>query len=269
MARICMVAAVVLASIGLPSPGSAQWLPPPPTFSVDRADGQRPDPVGEDQGLNRPLRLIFKDIGGDLVHLGSWKSAAWIGGGGLAALAVHPLDDDLVSKPGGEWGSWSNFFDPGTYIGNGLVLFGAAATTYAFGTWTDRPRAAHVGRDVLRTLAVSQVVVQGLKLAVSRERPDGSDDNSFPSGHAASTFAAAVVFQRHLGKKWAIPTYAIATYVGFSRLHENRHYLSDVVMGVGLGVASGLSTTRHATSTWVMSPVVVPGGAAVMVSLAP
>ena len=49
-----------------------------------------------------------------------------------------------------------------------------------------------------------------------------------PSGHATVTFAAATVLQQHLGYKWAIPTYLVASYVALSRLHDNRHVASDV-----------------------------------------
>jgi membrane-associated phospholipid phosphatase len=258
--------------LALPGPVPAQLVDPP--SAVDAREivpvaperAQRPEPVGDDQELNRPLRLIFKDIAGDFAGLVSWKSAAWVGGSGALALAVHPFDDELTSPPGEEWAKWSEIFDPGTYIGNFYVLAGASSATYAFGSMTNRPRAAHVGRDLLRTQVVSQLLVQGIKAAVPRDRPDLSGDNSFPSGHAASTFASAVVFQRHLGKKWAIATYSVATYVAISRMHENKHHLSDVVFGAGLGIASGYSTTRHATAQWALAPVKVPGGVALMVS---
>ena len=156
--------------------------------------------------------------------------------------------------------------DPGTYIGNFYTLIGSSSATYAIGKMTGHPRVAHVGRDLIRSQVVSQLVVQGIKAAVPRDRPDLSGDNSFPSGHAASTFASAVVFQRHLGKKWAVATYGVATYVAISRMHENKHHLSDVVFGAALGIASGYSTTRHATEKWVFTPAAVRGGAALMVS---
>ncbi len=235
-----------------------------PTAAVEAA-AQRPDKPADDQELNRPIGRIFQDIGSDLAHLATPRSLLWIGAGAAGAAAVEPLDNKVSVKPGQEWARWSEVFDPGTYIGNSLVLMGGSAFTYTFGRITDRPRAAHVGRDLLRAQVVSQIVVQSLKASVNRQRPDLSGNNSFPSGHAATTFASAVVFQRHLGLKWAIPTYLVATYVATSRLHENRHHLSDVVMGAGLGIATGMATTRHATKSWALVPTAVPGGAAVLV----
>jgi membrane-associated phospholipid phosphatase len=55
------------------------------------------------------------------------------------------------------------------------------------------------------------------------------------------TFAAATVLQRRLGYRAGIAAYAIASYVAASRLHDNRHYLSDVVFGAAMGIVIGRS----------------------------
>ena len=81
-------------------------------------------------------------------------------------------------------------------------------------------------------------IVQGIKVIVRRERPDRSSGFSFPSGHATITMAGATVLQQHLGWKAAVPTYAIAAYVAASRVHDNRHYASDVVAGAPSGSSS-------------------------------
>lgn len=270
MYRPFIVLMAIALSVGIASPASAADDPPGATPAVASAPApaaavQRPNKIADEQDLDRPLGRIFQDIGSDLAHLATPRSLLWIGAGSVGALATEPLDSKLTVAPGKEWSQWSEVFDPGAYIGNSLILMGGSAVTYTLGKATHRPRAAHVGRDLLRAQVVSQIVVQALKMSVNRERPDLSGNNSFPSGHAATTFASAVVFQRHLGLKWAIPTYLVATYVATSRLHENRHHLSDVVMGAGLGIASGMATTRHATRSWALVPTAVPGGAAIMV----
>jgi membrane-associated phospholipid phosphatase len=63
-----------------------------------------------------------------------------------------------------------------------------------------------------------------------------------------------------------VPTYSVASYVAISRLHENRHYLSDVVFGAALGIASGRTVTRHGRNSWVMLPASVPGGIEIVVA---
>jgi membrane-associated phospholipid phosphatase len=87
-----------------------------------------------------------------------------------------------------------------------------------------------------------------------------SNHLSFPSGHAAQTFAAATVLERHVGWKNAALAYAIATYVSMSRLHDNVHYLSDVTFGSAVGIIAGRTVTQHGSEYWTFLPVSVPGG---------
>ena len=88
------------------------------------------------------------------------------------------------------------------------------------------------------------VVVYVLKLAVDRTRPDG-DQYSFPSGHAASAFAGAAFLQRRYGWRLGIPAYALASFVGYTRVEANRHYTSDVVAGAAIGIAANLIFTHR------------------------
>lgn len=55
-----------------------------------------------------------------------------------------------------------------------------------------------------------------LKYLVKKERPDGSDNHSFPSMHTSVSFTGAAFIQRRYGWKWGIPAYAVATYVGWT-----------------------------------------------------
>jgi membrane-associated phospholipid phosphatase len=123
--------------------------------------------------------------------------------------------------------------------------------------------------DLLRAQAITELLVEPIKFATRRERPDGSNAQSFPSGHAAITFAAATVIERHLGWKNSIAGYTIAAYVASSRLHDNRHYLSDVIFGAAVGSIAGRTVTEHGREMWSLSPVPVPGGVALMVTRNP
>ena len=103
---------------------------------------------------------------------------------------------------------------------------------YAVGRIRNQPRVSHVGMDLIQSLVISEGLTQTLKYTTRRERPDHSGKNSFPSGHAADTFAFATALERHLGWRYAIPAYAFASYVAISRLPANRHWFSDAVFGV-------------------------------------
>ena len=117
---------------------------------------------------------------------------------------------------------------------------------------------------------MSQLWVQALKFTVQRERPDGSNDLSFPSGHAAGGFAAAAVLSRHYGWKAAIPAYIGATYIAASRVHDNKHYLSDVTFGAAMGLAGARTVVLKAGRYVVrVAPAVVRRGVALGVTLVP
>ena len=76
----------------------------------------------------------------------------------------------------------------------------------------------------------------------------------------AITFAAATVIERHLGWKKSVLGYTIASYIAASRLHDNRHYLSDVVFGAAVGSIAGRTVVHHAADYWAFVPVSLPGG---------
>lgn len=106
-----------------------------------------------------------------------------------------------------------------------------------------KSRTDFVNRTVI--LVKGQLLVMGsvglLKQATHQLRPDGSTYNSFPSGHTAQAFAAATFLSEEYKKRlpW-IPyaAYGIAGTVGALRMANNRHYISDVLFGAGLGVLS-------------------------------
>src|SRR5256885_7723557 len=113
--------------------------------------------------------------------------------------------------------------------------------------------------DLLRALIISEGLTQGLKYTTRRERPDPSGRTSFPSGHAADTFAFATALERHLGWRGAVPAYVVASYVAISRLPANRHWLSDTVFGAAVGVIAGRTVTSRETYKYPIALTVVPG----------
>ena len=99
-----------------------------------------------------------------------------------------------------------------------------------------------------------------VKVAVHRTRPDG-ESRSFPSGHAAGTFAAATVLQRHFGWKAGIPLYTAASLVSIARLQANSHYPTDLIIGGASGILCGRAGTFDLAAHRVrLSPAVAPGG---------
>jgi len=87
------------------------------------------------------------------------------------------------------------------------------------------------------------LIVEGLKASHHEMRPDGSDNKSFPSRHAAVAFSAAQFLQMKGGWEYGVPAYLAASYVGYSRVETHKHYWKDVVAGA----ATGALTTYYFT----------------------
>jgi membrane-associated phospholipid phosphatase len=204
------------------------------------------------------FRSLFTDLGHDVRHLVDPGNLMVLGVAGGAALAVHGEDVDVTRRASGSE-VIDETLDGGAFIGSGLFQFGAAFGTYVIGRTAHDRETAVLGADLFRAQLMCAGLTQGIKLAVDRPRPDGSR-YSFPSGHTSSSFATAAVLQRHYGWKVGAPAYALASYVGASRLSENMHFLSDVLFGAGIGIVSGRAVTvGHGTKTFALVPLAAPG----------
>jgi membrane-associated phospholipid phosphatase len=233
------------------------------TSAAEAADDQigkpaGPPPTPEHTGI----KATFRDLLTDFKHLPSLQNLMWVGIGAGGALAVHPADNSVNQQLIDA--SWSHkTFAAGAILGQSPTLLGAAGTIYVVGRAQGNGRLSHMGSDLIQAIAVSEAMTQGLKYSVRRERPDGSGPNSFPSGHAADTFAFATAIERHFGWKGAVPAYAFASYVALSRLHDNVHYTSDVVFGAAIGIIAGRTVTRPGHDLPIVVAA-VPGGAAIL-----
>lgn len=87
-------------------------------------------------------------------------------------------------------------------------------------------------------------VTYALKYIVKKDRPDHSDNHSFPSMHTSVSFTAASFIQRRYGWKWGIPAYLVSSYVGWSRVYGKKHDWWDVAAGAAIGIGSSYIFTR-------------------------
>ena len=85
-------------------------------------------------------------------------------------------------------------------------------------------------------------LVNGIKYTASEMRPDGSSANSWPSGHTATSFVGATMLHKEYGltrSPWfSVAGYGVATATGVMRILNNRHWISDVLSGAGIGIMS-------------------------------
>lgn len=176
-----------------------------------------------------------------------------------AAALVHPLDDNadkwVDERPKSDLTAFGQY--AGSWTAQAPLLTGMLTASAFQGCLG--PGSADMVRAELWVLGLTSA----LKFSIQRERPNHESLHvSFPSGHSASTFALATVAQRHLGWKVGVPAYGIATYTAWSRVRDNKHWISDTVFGSALGIAIGRATTSTGRqSKWLVMPSASRGGA--------
>jgi membrane-associated phospholipid phosphatase len=207
---------------------------------------------------------LIGTLSGDFRRLFSTNSvrvAAVFGSAALTAMRWDvPATREMHELPQG-------VFAGGNAAGALWTQLAAAGGTWIIGKTADRPPLAALGSELLRAQVVSQTIVQGLKRASHRTRPDATNSLSFPSGHTASAFATATVLERRFGWTVGVPAYALSSYVASARIATNKHYLSDVLIGAAIGIAAGRTVSiGSATRAYDLGIAPLPGGAAIVIT---
>ena len=184
------------------------------------------------------IRSAFSALAQDAAHLASPTPAIITLAGFTVAALVHPADDDVQghnARP-----LLGDIIDCGRVFGSKNTL--AAAASFAFvsrGTVSQRDDG--LSSNLLRSLVLANSLVAPLKFVTGRERPDGSNSRSFPSGHSANAFAIATTLARSRSPTTAFTLFGLAAIVPISRIHHRRHFVSDVVAGATLGTVAALA----------------------------
>ena len=210
-----------------------------PIEAPERPSGSNVAPSSSPTVVSTPS--LFRPLASDFKRLFSLDSARTIAYFGGSAMTVATFDQQMVRNV--ERVGAKPAFGGGQLGGTFLLHAGAGVGTYVVGRYAGHSNIASFGAEVFRAQVLSQAVVQAGKLVTQRERPDGSNYHSLPSGHSATAFATAGVIERHFGWKAGIPAYSFAAYVAASRVSFNKHHLSDVVLGAGIGVVSSRAVT--------------------------
>ena len=126
---------------------------------------------------------------------------------------------------------YTQFFGPAMVIG--LKLGGYQGRS-------DWPR---LFASAAASYGIMAAFVNGIKYTAKEMRPDGSTANSWPSGHTATSFVGATLLHKEYGLTrspwWSVAGYGVATATGVMRVLNNRHWISDVMSGAGIGIISG------------------------------
>lgn len=163
----------------------------------------------------------------------------------VASLATDGRTGDLLPNTPDQ-SKWSGRV---SQIGASYTLAGITGASYLLGRTGGNDHLKETGWLGLQTIAHTQIFVFAIKQATNRERPlthegHGSfwkGGDSFPSGHAATSFAVATVFAYEYRHHIAVPitAYTLASAVAVSRLSAQRHWVSDIFVGSSMGFLIG------------------------------
>ncbi len=176
---------------------------------------------------------------------------------------TYVFDDDIRDKLRGvRGGTLETATDVGDIIGNPFVHLGVAGVVYGGGVVAGSPKWRETGEMLGEAALLADAASFVLKQAIGRSRPSEtgdkgsfrpfqfkSDYDSMPSMHTASSFAMASVMAS-TSENYAVKAlyYSVAAFVGFSRMYQDKHWASDVVLGAAIGELCGrVVTTYHAS----------------------
>ncbi len=119
------------------------------------------------------------------------------------------------------------------YVSYAEVFIGDALGMNAKNHWFDQTK------NMAISITATTLIVHSLKYGIGKTRPDNSSNNSFPSGHTTTAFVGATVLYQEYKDANALMAYngfLFAGSTGSLRIMNNRHYLSDVLVGAGIGI---------------------------------
>jgi membrane-associated phospholipid phosphatase len=209
----------------------------------------RPEPLAAQQQDGSALRW--------------WHGAVAVGG--LSALMLLDVPAQRFAQHNRGAGS-NNVAGFVRHFGQPEVYGTISAGLIVAGLVTHHQRVAQAGGRLAVALLVAGAANQGAKLAFGRPRPEQSLDAdgfrpfsgqaAMPSGHATMAFALATALADDIHQPWAkVGLYGLATSVAWSRLNDNRHWLSDVAAGALVGITSA----KLASGRWRIFHLHPPG----------
>jgi len=216
-------------------------------------------------------QFVVSELWSDIRYLASEQDLyAVVGIVGLAPRAMKPAFDREVPEFTEMWATETGdqFFELGAGMGAAIYPVSISALCLSLGRLEPSGKIESFGSSLMRAQAINGFLTASLKGAINRTRPDGAP-YSYPSGHTSTAFTTAAVIQAHFGTKWGVPAFAAATYVGLSRLQENKHYMSDVVAGAILGSYVGFKVAGRSSGLprVAVTPTVINGSQGITLSL--
>ncbi len=277
----------------------ALWIAAIPVLAQEAPKAPPPDdardPVfyaGDTESVKPLARKLFvnilmdqKEIWTSPFHMHSGDAKWWLGfGAATAALIATDTRSATVFENSAGQVRWGNRVSK---IGASYTLIPLVAGFYGYGVLAGDPKPREVGVLGAETLLDSLIVVEILKVAARRNRPDATKDagrffkggDGWPSGHAIESWSLAslIAHEYHNTKLVQIAAYGLAGVVSTARFAAQKHYAGDIVAGGAMGWFIGRyvyqthldhSIHHHAWLTPSIVPQLEPGSKTYTVALA-
>ena len=236
--RKILALSFLLMCVSVSAPLMAQTTPIPDIIQPEQpashgVSGFAADFLHDQKGIwSSPFHMNREDL--------QWLAPVGAGAGALFVFD-HRISDAVKSD--------TSLRSPSNTISNlGLVApYAVPGSMWFLGAVTHNDHTAEAGRLGIEAALDSEVVMQVLKIATNRQRPNLADRRSFPSGHAMSAFALAAVMSREYHDKPLVVfgSYGFATAVSLARVGGLNHFPSDVLVGAVIGELIGRYVVHH------------------------
>jgi membrane-associated phospholipid phosphatase len=206
-----------------------------------------------------------------------WQVGA-VAGAGLLTMAL--LDEPVqhwVSNPANRSGTINDMASTARHFGQAEVVVPVTAGIIVAGLVTGSKGVFHSGLRIGASMVVATMVTGVAKYAIGVERPYQtgepgdldplSGNSSMWSGHTALAFSFATSLSQEIHRPWTTAgLYTLATATAMSRVYQNDHWVSDVVIGAAVGIASAKLATGRWTIFGLRAPVplATPSGVGLM-----
>jgi membrane-associated phospholipid phosphatase len=194
-----------------------------------------------------------------------WEAGAVVGGGLLTMAVVDGPVQEWTRDPHGTQAT-ADLANTLTYFGQWQVVVPVTGGLILVGLAAKQPWLLHAGYRVGASVLVAGAVTEVFKLTLGRVRPADTDDQwdfkpfsgntSMWSGHTVVAFSFATALSQEIHRPWAtVGLYTLATGTAWARVYGNHHWVSDVMVGAAVGIASAKLATGRLTIFGLRAPV--------------
>jgi hypothetical protein len=192
---------------------------------------------------------FFPMLARDAQGLLNWRDMALLGGSLGAAIALRKdADDEVRGFTEDQPERWGKASETLGIFGEVQYQVPVLLGVYGYSLHTENDELRDLSRAMISAYTITGLSTMAVKGIADTDRPspEWNDGNfGFPSFHTSSSFSVAAVVEEYHGFQTALPVYALAGLIGWSRIDERNHDLSDVVFGAAMGYVIGKSVARQ------------------------